>query len=524
MVFDGSEAQSMPEQASPDASDVLPEQAPPGASDMLPEQAPPDALYELPPLIPPASREPRWLIALGVACFLGFLTLVWWNHQVSQETNPVSFNTSMSARTSTYFVEMLLYYRQDTGKTAFAAALPKTDATARQAARDWQEISERSTDTEHQGLTALNAAALYAVAGDDASVRTMLTRAEQRDRAHASLYRALTPLYRQPAHPVRISAPLGKLLDRISAGPLVLARNAELRGQPGEVAAALRPGARAGQRLLLVVSVGTLGFIGLLVVLLLVLLLRGSQVLHAAREMQETPGAEVPWGIGTGLIVVSLSYFTVAFLQDMLNAVFAVKDNPSAGMLVAMIATLFGPVIIIGLFLLALGRKPWEWGVLGWAPTRHGMRYGMTALLAALPVIMGVTILSSMLFGNDQGTNPLIPQLVASNGMLLKAMIVLTAVVVAPLVEETLFRGILFRATNVRLPFWTAALASGFIFAAGHYQLVALLPITLLGMLFAFLTRRSQSLLASAGAHAVYNGIITAMMLLVSWAMNGPGS
>jgi membrane protease YdiL (CAAX protease family) len=43
-------------------------------------------------------------------------------------------------------------------------------------------------------------------------------------------------------------------------------------------------------------------------------------------------------------------------------------------------------------------------------------------------------------------------------------------------------------------------------------------------MLFAFLTRRSQSLLASAGAHAIYNGIITAMMLLFSWAMNGPGS
>jgi membrane protease YdiL (CAAX protease family) len=53
---------------------------------------------------------------------------------------------------------------------------------------------------------------------------------------------------------------------------------------------------------------------------------------------------------------------------------------------------------------------------------------------------------------------------------------------------------------------------------------VALLPITLLGMLFAFLTRRSQSLLASAGAHAAYNGMITAVVLLISWALNGPGS
>jgi len=513
MAFDGSEEQSLQEQAAPEMSYQLPT-----------EPAPPDASYELPPLIPPASREPLWLIALGVACFLGFLTLVWWNHQISQDTNPVPFQTSMSARTSTYFVEMLLYYRQEKEKTAFAAALPKPDATARQAARDWQKISRQSTDTELQGLTALNAAALYDVAGDDASVQAMLTRAGQRDHAHASLYRALAPLYATPARPIRITAPMTTLLNRISAGPLVLARNAELRGKSGEVASALRPGARAGQRFILVVTVGTLGFIGLLVIMLLALALAGPRTWQAADDMQHTPGAEVPWGIGTGLIVVSLSYFTVFFLQGMLKAVFAVKDNLSADMLVAMIATLFGPIIIIGLFLLALGRKPWEWGVLGWTPTRRGIRYGMTVLLAALPLIMGVTFLSSMIFGKDQGTNPLIPELVASNSLLLKVMIVLTAVVVAPLVEETLFRGILFRAANVRLPFWTAAFASGFIFATGHYLLVALLPITLLGMLFAFLTRRSQSLLASAGAHAIYNGIITAMMLLFSWAMNGPGS
>ncbi|MHB9106772.1 MAG: CPBP family intramembrane glutamic endopeptidase [Armatimonadota bacterium] len=488
------------------------------------EQPPPVMPYELPPLIPPASSEPSWLIAVGLACFLGFLALVWWNHQESGNANPVSFNTSMNARTSTYFVEMVLYYRQDQDRQPLAAALPKADELADQAAGDWQQISKQSMDTGHQGLTALNAAALYHVAGDDASARDMLARAAQRDRPRAAQYHALLPLYGTPARPIQVTRQISTLLDQISAGPLVLARNAELRGKPAEIRAALQPGARAGQRLVLVVAVGVLGFLGLLIIMLLALVLRGSQVKRAVSDMQDTPGAEVPWGIGTGLIVVSLSYFTVAFLQDMLKAVFAVKDNPSAGMLVAIIATLFGPVIIVGLFLLALGRKPWEWGVLGWTPTRRGIRYGMMALLASLPVVFCVTWLSSMVFGKDQGPNPLIPELVASDGVLLKLLIVFTAVVVAPLVEETLFRGILFRAANVRLPFWTAAFASGFIFATGHYSLVGLLPITLLGMLFAFLTRRSQSLLASAGAHAVYNGIITAMLLLFSWAINGPGA
>ena len=500
MAFDGSDEQSMPERTAP------------------------VSLYELPPLIPPASREPSWLIVLGVACFLSFLTLVWWNHRVSQDADPVSFQTAMSARSGTYVVEMLLYYRQDQSATPFATALPSAEQTAGQTARDWQTISEQTTDTEHQGLTALNAAALYHVAGNNVSARAMLARAERRDRPHAPLYRALQPLYSEPARPVHITTEMRGLLDRISTGPLVLARNAELSGKSGEITAALRPGARAAQRLVLVMIVIGFAFISLLIVMLLVLALAGPRTWRAAGEMQQTPGAEVPWGIGTGLIVVSLSYFTVALLQGMLQAVLPVKNNPSAEMLVTLTATLLGPVIIIGLFLLALDRKPWEWGVLGWTPTRQGIRYGVTAVLAALPIILGVSWFANQLFNTDQGTNPLISELVATDSVPLKLMIVLTAVVVAPLVEETLFRGILFRAANVRLPFWTAAFVSGFIFASGHYLLVALLPITLLGMLFAFLTRRSQSLLASAGAHAVYNGIITVMMLLLSWAMRGPGS
>lgn len=500
MAFDGSDEQSSPEQVAP----VAP--------------------YELPPLIPPASREPSWLIAIGVACFLGFLALTWWSHRLSADENSVAFLTSVSARTGTYFVEMLLYYQQGEAPTPFASAQPSVEQLARQAAHDWQVISEASTDPEHQGLTALNAAALYHVAGGGVSARAMLERAERRDRPHAPVYRALRPLYSEPASPVRMTREMRALLDRISAGPLVLARSAELSGKSEEIAAALRPGVRAAQRLMLFTIVVALVFFGLLIVMLLALALAGPRTWRAAREMHDTPGADVPWGIGTGLIVVSLSYFTVALLQGILQAIFSVKDNPDARMLIVLVATLLGPVIIVGVFLLTLDRKPWEWGVLGWTPSRQGIWYGALTVLAALPIILGVSWFSSQLFNTDQGASPLISELVSTDSVLLKLMIALTAVVVAPLVEETLFRGILFRAMNARLPFWTAAIASGFIFATAHDLPAALLPITLLGVLFAFLTRRSQSLLASAGAHAVYNGVITVIMLLLSWAMRGPGS
>lgn len=89
----------------------------------------------------------------------------------------------------------------------------------------------------------------------------------------------------------------------------------------------------------------------------------------------------------------------------------------------------------------------------------------------------------------------------------------LAAVVAAPLAEELLFRGLLFRALAGEWGVARAVLGSTALFAAYH-PLVAWVPVGALGALSALLFRRSGRLGASVLLHMSYNGVLVGSALL----------
>ncbi len=80
--------------------------------------------------------------------------------------------------------------------------------------------------------------------------------------------------------------------------------------------------------------------------------------------------------------------------------------------------------------------------------------------------------------------------------------------IAAPLAEEYLFRGLLFRALDREWGGWKAVLGSAMFFAIYHAPDVWL-PVASLGVLNALLFRRSRSLWPCVLAHLAYNGCIT---------------
>jgi len=92
-------------------------------------------------------------------------------------------------------------------------------------------------------------------------------------------------------------------------------------------------------------------------------------------------------------------------------------------------------------------------------------------------------------------------------------------VLLAPLGEETLFRGFLYRGLRRRLPPWPAAVVSGAMFGLGHLQgwsfLVLVPPLFVVGVGLALVYERRQSLLASMAAHGTFN-VIGFLFLLAS--------
>lgn len=92
------------------------------------------------------------------------------------------------------------------------------------------------------------------------------------------------------------------------------------------------------------------------------------------------------------------------------------------------------------------------------------------------------------------------------------ALAVAAAVVMAPLAEELLFRGLLHRGLRRRLPVVPATAISSVLFAIVHLDVVlsqplALVGLTLVGAVMAIAYERTGSLLVPVIIHAVHNGL-----------------
>jgi membrane protease YdiL (CAAX protease family) len=101
------------------------------------------------------------------------------------------------------------------------------------------------------------------------------------------------------------------------------------------------------------------------------------------------------------------------------------------------------------------------------------------------------------------------------------AITVFSLVVLAPLGEELLFRGLLLRALVRRLRFWPSAIITSLLFASAHPDSYVLWPraiaLVLTGLALAWLYRR-RGYRASVTAHATVN--IVASIALVATSVN----
>ena len=85
--------------------------------------------------------------------------------------------------------------------------------------------------------------------------------------------------------------------------------------------------------------------------------------------------------------------------------------------------------------------------------------------------------------------------------------LLLGGIVVAPVAEELFFRGFVFAGLEKRYGWKSAGLISAGLFAVLHLQPLSLLPILLLGMIFAYLYHRSKSIWPAVIMHVLTNAI-----------------
>jgi hypothetical protein len=136
-------------------------------------------------------------------------------------------------------------------------------------------------------------------------------------------------------------------------------------------------------------------------------------------------------------------------------------------------------------------------------------------LLIAMPLVLGTLAVSELLIPGDYEKEHDLLKVLPTLGIAWKALGIFSAVVLAPLAEETFFRGILqttFRRYTNRP--WVSIACASVVFGAVHAAFLQTVPaLIVLGIVLGYNYDRTGRLITPILIHAIFNGVMIAVKL-----------
>lgn len=230
-------------------------------------------------------------------------------------------------------------------------------------------------------------------------------------------------------------------------------------------------------------------------------------------QVRAPAGPRVPWGLADmgkaiGLVILGVIAISVpaAFVASLVAGDADIDQDPDALAVVLGASLVLEAVILLSAALFSLRKYRVSWAALGLRrPRRGGLWFSIVLVLAGLTVVYTYFALLS-LAGAEPGSA--VPDEAFDN----LAPVILLAVlslVFAPFMEEVFFRGFIFAGLRGRWGTLWAALASGILFGLAHLggpsTAYSAVPIAAVGAVFALGYAYTGSLLATIGAHFLFN-------------------
>jgi membrane protease YdiL (CAAX protease family) len=208
--------------------------------------------------------------------------------------------------------------------------------------------------------------------------------------------------------------------------------------------------------------------------------------------------------IGILLGVLLLLYFLASFI----GIFFYEEQIP----LVQLIATLVIYSIIGVIITLINRRRGGSWEVSCGMGVRQMRKLAISPLLylAFIPFLMliskGYHLLLEYILGSEVELQQ-VAEIVTQELSWLQMLYIAMAILVAPLYEELLFRGIIFPYMVKRTGLAGATLLVSLFFAALHFHLPSVVPLFLLSAVLCLAYWRTGSLWVSIGIHTIFNAV-----------------
>ena len=222
----------------------------------------------------------------------------------------------------------------------------------------------------------------------------------------------------------------------------------------------------------------------------------------------------VPWGWRDMIRAIALSILSCIILFVLLIIAIVVRQLiGTADDLIVLTSSV--EVGIYGIFLLAiywttvrrydspwatLGLRPVSWGWLVLAPLLvFGMLVVDGAMISAISTLQGTPFVNPQVQDITQGEH-LTPRHLL--------MLLVSVAIVAPIVEELFFRGMLYPLLRRGLPAWLAIVVNAAIFAVLHFIPILLPMLFAMGLLLTFVRARTNSILPGILIHALNNAVV----------------
>jgi uncharacterized protein len=233
-------------------------------------------------------------------------------------------------------------------------------------------------------------------------------------------------------------------------------------------------------------------------------------------------------------LVIAVSVLVIFALPNLLTLlVLALSDGmeltsmadgglDSGAMTSALIGTIvlqLGVMAVALLPLLGAGRPYVRLlGPTRWTPAMWGL--GLVIGFGTTIVTYLVNAIVALGIGIDEPVEQELLDIVLAGGTV-TALAVLLAVVIAPIGEEIIFRGVIHRALADKAGFWVGAIVSSAIFAVIHVEVVlsqpfGLVGLFLVGFFLALAYHRTGSLIVPIIGHAVFNAVSVSLAIGVN--------
>ncbi len=276
----------------------------------------------------------------------------------------------------------------------------------------------------------------------------------------------------------------------------------------------------AGLRLLLINLLPLLGVISgsALALRLLWQVRRGRLPAGPPLQGPDLAPSELLLILAGGFVVLGQIVMPLLVLPGVQPALEAAALTPAArdaaGVVLIYVASGLPALTLLALLLRGRGPAP-EGGWLQWRPAPLCLVQGLRGLLLSLPVVALSGWLVEQLWPDLGGSNPLLQQVLDSRDHLALGLLALTAIVVAPLFEELLFRGVMLPVIGRTWGPLPAVVASALVFALAHLSFSEALPLLALGLVLGWLRLQTGRLLSCTLMHGLWNGFTFLNLVLL---------